>query len=213
MNDFIDPILRWLEGHEGPLAYLVLFASALLEYVFPPFPGDTVTLFSAFLSVTAGYNPWLTYAVLQLGAMGGMTATYYFGRWMASVPTERRPRFLREGRGRHALDRALEIFARRGQMWLIGNRFLPAFRAVAFVAAGMSNMPLRIVLLWGGLSAAIWNTALFVLGYVAGESWERLQGTAQQLGAILLIAVIGAIVLALSVRWAKKKWDARAETE
>ena len=46
---------------------------------------------------------------------------------------------------------------KRGNWYLAANRFLPALRAFFFVGAGLANMPLRAVIFWGGLSAAVWN--------------------------------------------------------
>lgn len=43
MVEYIDQLISAL----GPLGLLVLGLAAMLEYVVPPFPGDTITLLGA----------------------------------------------------------------------------------------------------------------------------------------------------------------------
>src|SRR5439155_617231 len=45
-SSVLDSILDWLRHHEGPLAYVVVGLASLIEYVFPPFPGDAIAIFA-----------------------------------------------------------------------------------------------------------------------------------------------------------------------
>ena len=56
MEQLAQPLLDFLSAGQSAAGLSVLFVSALIEYVFPPFPGDTVTLFGAFLAAHQGWS-------------------------------------------------------------------------------------------------------------------------------------------------------------
>ncbi|MFW6067563.1 MAG: DedA family protein [Myxococcota bacterium] len=195
----LDDLLQYLREQPSPLAYGVLGLAALLEYVFPPFPGDTVVLFGAFLAATAGYHPAGVYLVMTAGSIAGGMATYLLGRFFGD-DHRRLPRWLRTRRARWALDRLDAQFQRYGAAYLAVNRFLPAMRAFFFVAAGLARMPSGRVLVFGGLSAAAWNALILAVAYAVGANWPRLQELAGQYTAATL-TVVAVLILGLLLRW------------
>ena len=94
----------------------------------------------------------------------------------------------------------LERFERHGVVYVAINRFLPGIRALFFVAAGMSGLPLKKVLLWGAVSAAAWNGLIIAVGFAVGKNWERLL---EILKSYTLVAWtgVGGVVLGLVARW------------
>lgn len=55
------------------------------------------------------------------------------------------------------------------------NRFMPSFRAVFFIAAGMARMRWWKVLLYSTISAALWNLLLIGAGSFIGARLDELQ--------------------------------------
>lgn len=196
----MDELLAWLKEAEGPLAYVVLALASLIEYVFPPFPGDTVALFGVFLAASSGYSVARVYAALNAGALAGGMSAYALGRWIAVRRERRTPRFLRGQQVRRAIDAVLARFERHGAAYLALNRFVPALRSVFFVAAGMARLPAWKVALFGTLSAALWNALLLGAGWAAGASYERLAGWVRTYGYLALGAVALAMAIAV-LRW------------
>jgi len=201
-----DDLLAWLESHEGPWAYVLIALACLVEYVFPPFPGDTVALFGVFLAVTAGYSGWAVYLALDVGATIGGLAAYGFGRLFADP--DKRPAFLRSERSARAIATLEAQYAKHGGLYLLSNRFLPALRAFFFVAAGIARVPLWQVMLYGGLSAMIWNGLLFGLGWWAGESFETLRTWLERYSLV----VVAVAIVALGV-WLWRRRAARLRGE
>jgi membrane protein DedA with SNARE-associated domain len=195
----LEDLLDYLKEGEGLLAYGILGAAAGIEYVFPPFPGDTIVLFGAFLAATAGYDPLGVYAVLTVGSMVGASGTYLMGR-LVFARRDNLPKFLRTAQAQWAFDRLDDQFRRYGAVYLAVNRFLPAMRAFFFVAAGMARMPFSRVLLFGGLSALVWNALLLSVGYAVGANWELLQHVFRRYtaGALVVVGLLGLVVVA---RW------------
>ena len=199
----IEDLLDWLEHSEGPLSYLVLALAGSIEYVIPPFPGDTIVLFGSVLAGTAGYSVWLVYACVTAGSIAGGLCTYGVGAWMGQRE-DKWPGFLRGDKTRERLHTVIRRFERHGAVYLALNRFLPAFRAVFFLAAGMAKLPVWKVIVFGGLSAAVWNAGLLALGFALGHNFDELKRVYEEYTLITLV-VVGAVALAFGARWLWRK--------
>lgn len=197
----LEEILRWVEHTEGPLPYVVLGLGGASEYVLPLLPGDTVTLFGAFLATTTGRHPLLVYAAINAGSIAGSLVAYGAGRWLAGRPGS--PVF-KSPRTRKAIRVIQARFARHGAVYLAINRFLPALRAFFFVAAGMIRMPVWQVLLYGGLSALAWNALILGVAWTVGDNWDALQRLFERYTAVSLL-LIGLVLLGFAVRWALRR--------
>lgn len=203
MGGMLDKLLSWLEHSEGPLAYLVLALAGALEYVVPPIPGDTITLFGVFLSSSAEYSPYLVYIAITIGAIAGSMVPYAFGRWIGRHEDDW-PFFLKHERTRRAIHTLCARFGKHGSVYLALNRFVPALRAVFFVAAGISEMHVGKVLLFGSLSALVWNGLIFAVGWSIGGNLERMQELSAQYGWGVLI-VLALVLVLYGVRAAVRK--------
>lgn len=192
MEGWAEAIMAWLEGREGLLAYIVLGLASMIEYVVPPFPGDTVALFGVFLASSAGWSMVAVYVALNAGAVAGGMIAYGFGR--AIAPPERRPRWLRGPRSQRAITTITARYRKHGAAYLAINRFVPALRAFFFVGAGIAGLRPGAVALWGGVSAAVWNALLLALGWAVGANWERMLEWAQMYSAAATAIVIAFIV-------------------
>jgi membrane protein DedA with SNARE-associated domain len=192
MIEWLDALLR----EAGLLGLLVVFVAAALEYVFPPFPGDTATVFGGVFAVRAGFGVPLVFAVLMAGSLLGAAIDYAFGLWLgrrmdAQPHRERHLRFITREQ-LHAWERR---FRERAVWWLVANRFLPGIRGPIFFAAGLARVPVARALLWGGVSALLWNALLFAAGYAVGgqaEALERLVRTYSR-GATLVLGAAFAL--------------------
>ena len=170
----------------------------MVEYLFPPFPGDTVTLFGAFLITRHGWSMPLVFLSVMIGSAVGSMADYGIGVWCRERYAQ--GRFLKNPRARQAVDRVLAGFAKHGEIYVVVNRFLPAVRAVFFIAAGMAGLRPGRVLLFSMLSAAAWNALIIGAGYAAGASWDRIKELFR-VYSIAAWSVVGAAVLFFVVRW------------
>jgi membrane protein DedA with SNARE-associated domain len=200
----VDEFLHTLEHGPAYWAYVLVAGAAGVEYVFPPIPGDTVALFAVALAVRAQLHWLLVYVSMTLGALGGGLAAWAFGSWLASREGSW-PAFLRSPGATRALDAVRRGYARHGGMYLAVNRFLPALRAFFFIGAGLSGMKVGPVLLYGGLSALVWNAILMGAGYAVGSNWDALSDLAERYWAATLI-LIGIAVIGIVARFV---YDAR----
>jgi membrane protein DedA with SNARE-associated domain len=184
-------LIELISQENSPLGLSILALSALVEYVFPPFPGDTITLFGAFLITAKGWSFAAVFGAVLLGSSAGAMADFWLGRVLQ-----------RRNVGGERLARLVARFQRHGEVVLVINRFLPGVRALFFVAAGMAGMRWSRVLLWATVSATLWNLLLIAVGSVVGANFEALQRFFMTyarlvwaaLGVLLLVWLARAIV-------------------
>ncbi len=188
----------------GSAGYLLLGLAALLEYVVPPFPGDTVMLLGGAYAVRGEKSVVLVFIAVTLGSVIGLAVMYGVGRLVGSR-VDRFP----EGKLlfgiTHARIRQIQEQMRlRGSWLLVANRFFPTFRAVLFIAAGAARMPFARVLVLGAISAMAWNVLLISVGYLVGGNVERLTGLLKQYNRVAFI-LLGVALCALVVRYFVKR--------
>jgi len=189
----LDEFLHTLEHGPQYWAYALVAAAAAVEYIFPPIPGDTVALFAVALAVRAQLHWVFVYLSMTLGALLGGLGAWGFGLWLANNE-DSWPSFLKTPGATRALDAVRRGYEQHGGMYLVVNRFLPALRAFFFVGAGLSRMSAGPVIVFGGISAALWNALLMGLGYAVGSNWDLLRDLAERYAAATLILIVLAVI-------------------
>ncbi len=193
--DEIKDILSSLVDSDNSLVGLgTLAASAAIEYVFPPFPGDFVTVLGAVLVTAYGWSFMAVLAAVMVGSVIGALAAYQVG-----VVFARRRAARPDAPPRPTLDALVARFERHGPAFVMVNRFLPGVRAFIFVAAGLAGMPRGKVILYAAISALAWNLGLMALGAALGANLDQLVGLVERYTLVVWI-VIAVIVAALLVR-------------
>ena len=180
----------------GLLAYLVLAVAALLEYVVPPFPGDSVVLLGGVYAVRGDHPWWGVFGAVLVGSVLGAACNYWIGRKVARR-FERDPTRSFFGLTHARLESLQARMRLRGGWLLLVNRFLPGIRGAVFIAAGASHMPIRRCLLLGALSAVAHSGLVLWAGYAVGGNLERLTAlfTRYQRYVLVALAVLVALFL------------------
>jgi membrane protein DedA with SNARE-associated domain len=197
VESITQAITGFLQHNNNPLGLAILGISALIEYVFPPFPGDTVTLFGAFLVTRFRWSLPLVFGVVMLGSAVGAMADYALGMWLGQ---RFRQGWLQSRPAvRQKIEQVMAAFVRHGEGYIVFNRFLPAVRAVFFIAAGMARLRAGRVFFFAMLSAAAWNALIIGGGFAVGANWDRLQ---QLFRTYSLVAwsLVGLALMALITR-------------
>jgi membrane protein DedA with SNARE-associated domain len=189
-----DALLAFVNDTNNPVGLSILGASAMIEYIFPPFPGDTITLGGAVLITSYHWSFIWVFAAVMAGSVVGSMADFYLGirlerRSADKDPTERN----------QTVQRLVEKFRRHGALYLVINRFLPGIRALFFVAAGMAGMRAGPVLFFSAVSAALWNLAIIAVGSAVGLSFDNMDEWGARY-SIAMWSVIGAVVLFFLIR-------------
>lgn len=187
----------------GPFAWVVLFGASLVEYVFPPFPGDTIVLLGAWYAVQGAISYPAALIAVTAGAMLGAWFDWRVGWALAeSAESHGRPRGRLDA---ERLARFEAAYRRWGSFLLLANRFLPGIRAFLFLAAGASRIPLRKVIALGGISALLWNGLLLFVGASMARNLDEMKEFFERYtnAAWIAMGLVAAIALAafLVRRW------------
>src|SRR5262249_12301537 len=190
MGPAFERFTEWYAAY----GYPVLFLGVLLESAGVPVPGEAATLVAGFLASPAGGAHFSLGWVITLAfaAAGlGDNAGCWLGRRLA------RPR-LRRGQGLllltpQAMRTAEGYFERYGTWTVILGRFVTGLRVVVALAAGTAGMPWSRFFPANAAGALAWATAVGLLGYFFGRSWELLHhwlswGSWIMLGAAAAVA-------------------------
>jgi membrane-associated protein len=189
----------------GPAAPAILFLGSLVEYVFPPFPGDTLVVLGAWYAVNGKISWPLAFVAVTAGAVAGAWIDYRVGVALGAALERGAKR-----RGPITLEHVRQVeagYARWGEWFLLANRFLPGIRAFLFVGAGAARLPLGKVLLWGGISAAAWNALLLLVGAYLASNLSELVGWLERYTALawMVMAVVAALLLVRFVIAARRR--------
>lgn len=187
----------------GPLAPGILFLATFIEYVFPPFPGDLLVVLGAWYSVQGALSWPATFIAVTLGGITGALVDYKLGTLVGRRVDARFSRL--GGLSAERLARFEASYRRFGPWLLVLNRFVPGIRAFIFVAAGACRIPLRTVVVFGGVSTALWNVLLLAAGALLARSAEdlvRLVNEYTQVAGLVLAAA--ALAAAAVLLWRRR---------
>jgi membrane protein DedA with SNARE-associated domain len=199
-------LLSDVVARTGAWAPAVLFFASFVEYVFPPFPGDTVVLLGAWYAVHGALSWPAAFVAVTTGAMVGAYVDWRVGR---AIGRRVAGRVASRALDAERLARFEEGYRRHGAWLLAANRFLPGVRAFIFVAAGAARVPLVEVLVYGGVSAAAWNVLLLVAGAFLANNLAELSALLDRYTAVAGV-VVGAAVAWFVVRALARRRARRA---
>ncbi len=193
--------MTWLDDPLGlaltlpPLALaLFVFGSALLEYVFPPYWGDTFVLLGFFLAGQGAAPPAAIFGAAVAGSVAGSIVAYRLGeRYGLAVMRRVSPR--RQG----SRKRVLELFQRFGERLLLVNRFLPVVRGVLLYGAGALELRFRPVLFYCTLSNLAFIGLLMWAGLWTAGSWAEIQAGFERSNRLLGVVALAAVAVWLGV--------------
>jgi len=207
-NTILDPIQSFLLGHGGVVAYLIVFGLVFAEdalFVGFVIPGETAAVLGGVLASRGSVNVWVMMAVVVVAAIAGDTVGYEIGRHLGSRVLNVRP--LRHHQ--HRVQHAQEFVRGRGAPSVFLGRFVAFFRATVPGLAGMSGMPYRRFIVWNALGGIVWGVGFVLIGWLAGNSFKRVESAAGTAAAI----AVAVIVLAAIVYWVvrRRRRDAAEE--
>lgn len=199
----LDGFDTYFSQIEPWLAYTILFLSAVIENVFPPVIGDTVTVLGAYLITTGQLKFWPVYLSVNAGSTVGFMIMYFIGRIFGRgfLKTERRQKIF----GLNKLQKVEKWFADYGYLIILGNRFLSGTRSIISVFAGLFHLKWYTVLISSAVSALLWNGLLIYLGYLLGVNWRAITGIIRNYNTVILILTVVAIMIWLFRRYYSRK--------
>lgn len=176
------------------LLYLILGLGAAVENIIPPVPADTFVLAGAFLAARGAADPWLVFLATWLfnvaSAVGVYAVARRYGRRFFKMPLARW--LLHE----HQLDQIGGFYMRYGIPAIFMSRFLPAWRAMVPVFAGVSGMSAWKVVPPMAIASGLWYGLLVYFGAVMGRNLSAIVEAFNNVNSVLLWVALSLLALA-----------------
>jgi len=189
--------VEWVSGHGGIWVYLIVFSAAILENIFPPYPGDTILFAGAVLASGGVVSAPLILLSGITGNVAGAMLVYTFGYSRGrKYFLSRHGRFIDPAH----LERIERWFARYGSRIILISRFLTGIRSGVALAAGLGEVPAYKMALYTTLSTLAWNGLIVGLALALGTNWEAIHDFARLYNRLVL-ALLCVAALAWAVRW------------
>ncbi len=179
--------------------YLFLLFNAFIEYFFPPFPSDTIMVFSAYLAGTGKLDFLAAYVISLVGSTGGFLGLYGIGKYYGrDFFFEKNYRFL----PREALLQIEGWFRNYGIGLIAANRFIAGARSAVALFSGISNMKCAPAAAAGFVSCLLWNSILLCGGYYLGKNWQHALILLKRYNQAVILLFI---VFVVSLLWVRKR--------
>ncbi|WP_308289321.1 MULTISPECIES: DedA family protein [unclassified Mumia] len=189
---FAADLMEWLGAPGAGLA-------VALENIFPPIPSEVILPLAGFTASVGDMNLAAALICTTLGSIVGALALYgigqAFGRDRLYAVVARIPLVKVTD-----VEKTEAWFAKHGTKAVFFGRFIPIFRSLISIPAGLERMPLRIFLTLTALGSAIWNTLFIMLGYGLGSRWETVSDVVGTYSKVVLVAAVLVVVVFVVVR-------------
>jgi len=196
----VTALLDRLFNVSGVLVYSIVAVLVFAEdalFIGFLIPGETAAIIGGVIASRGHVQLWLIALIVVAAAIVGDTVGYEVGRHLG-------PRLLNLkvfNKRRARLDDAQDFLRRRGGAAIFLGRFVAFFRAVMPALAGTARMRYLKFLAFNAAGGLTWGVGFTLLGYLAGNSYQRVAKTAGTTAAI----VVAAIVLVAVVIWRIRK--------
>lgn len=197
MGALVERLLDALFGLPAIAVYLLVVVLCWAEAAFFlgfVTPGELAVATGGILASRGQVTAGILLAVVVVGTLAGNATGYALGRRWGTGILAWPP--LRRTFG-PSIERAESFMRRRGEWAIVLGRLATPTRIVVPFLAGAARLPYRRFVAFDVPATAVWATAWVTLGYVLGESWERLQAVAGQAARLVLILFLAAVV----IRW------------
>lgn len=201
-----NPVRDLMEAIGEPGAGIAI----AIENLFPPIPSEVILpLAGFFASPQLGtLNVWLVILWTTIGSVVGALALYGIGAWLGHDRmvwlAEKLP--LVDGPD---VEKTVAWFHRHGKRAVFFGRFIPIFRSLISIPAGIERMPLPVFALLTLAGSGIWNTLFVFLGYFLGEQYHLVEQYTDVLQYIVIALVLIAVAWFVIVRVRKYRAGVR----
>jgi len=187
LSGMLESITSYVASLSPVWFYTALALSAFVENVVPPIPGDTVTVFAAYVVGRTQQGFLGVFISTTVGSAAGFMTLYALGRWIPKDYFVHRNFRLLPASNFLAAER---WFQRHGYWIVLANRFLSGFRSVISIVCGVYRLPWPRVLGLSLLACAVWNLLLIYAGYLLGTNWRAIDGILREYSQFMLVLAV-----------------------
>ena len=200
LQQILDQILNAPAWAVFLVVGLLVFAEDALFVGFV-LPGETAAVLGGVAASRGHVEMFAMCVIVVAAAIVGDSVGYEAGRHFGPRILQVRP--LRRHQNR--LGDAQAFLARRGGSAVFLGRYVAFFRAVMPALAGSSRMPYRRFLIYNAAGGIAWGIGFVLLGYLAGNSYARIEKAVGQGVAVVIAVIVIAALIVWRVRKARRE--------
>jgi membrane protein DedA with SNARE-associated domain len=172
--------------------YLFIFLSGVVENLFPPYPGDTVTFVGGYLAGAGFLTFSLVFLSASVGCLAGAMILYFLGK------NKGRGIFLKNKGAvfnKTQLERVEVWFKKYGEKVLILSRFLAGVRSMVALTAGVGNVKLQKMTGYTLISILLWNGMILFSAFKVQKNWREILAMIQVYNKVVLTVVVVIVIV------------------
>ncbi|WP_407698520.1 DedA family protein [Streptomyces cyaneochromogenes] len=184
-----------METLGGPGAGLAI----ALENLFPPLPSEVILPLAGFTASQGRMDVFAAVAWTTAGSVAGALVLYLLGALLGRdrlIAVASRLPLVKVA----DVERTEAWFLRHGTKAVFFGRFIPIFRSLISIPAGVERMRLPVFLALTAAGSLIWNTAFIAGGYALGARWHEVTDLVSLYSKAILVVVAVAVVAFLAIR-------------
>lgn len=205
-SDQLTGVAGWAVGLMDAIGAPGAAVAIAAENLFPPIPSEIILPLAGFAAAQGSFSIAEAIIWTTIGSVVGALVLYSLGRLLGHDRLSRIAAKMPLVRASD-IDKTTAWFARHGWKTVLFGRFLPIFRSLISIPAGIEKMPVPLFLGLTAVGSAIWNTIFIMVGVTLGMNYHTIEPYMDSLQWV----VIGAVVLAIGLWVAKRMLLNRAE--
>ncbi|QMU98074.1 DedA family protein [Microbacterium esteraromaticum] len=190
LGSLIDAVIGLMDLI-GPIGAGLAIA---LENLFPPLPSEAILPMAGIAAHDGSFGLWEAVLWTTVGSLVGALALYGLGAWLGL----RRLRRIADRLPLVAVsdvDRTVAWFHRHGGKAVFFGRFIPIFRSLISIPAGVARMPMWRFGVLTTAGSLIWNTAFILCGWFLGSGWHIVEQYVDVVQNVVIVVVALAVVV------------------
>ncbi|WP_405218338.1 DedA family protein [Agrococcus sp. Ld7] len=205
-SEALTGVAGWAVGLMDAIGAPGAAVAIAAENLFPPIPSEIILPLAGFAAAQGSFSIAEAIIWTTIGSVVGALALYLLGRLLGHDRLSRIAAKMPLVRASD-IEKTTAWFAKHGWKTVLFGRFLPIFRSLISIPAGIEKMPVLLFLGLTAVGSAIWNTIFIMVGVTLGANYHAIEPYMDTLQWV----VIGAVVLVLGIWVARRMLLNRAE--
>ncbi|MCB1192587.1 MAG: DedA family protein [Leptospiraceae bacterium] len=207
---YLEQLLSWISTQETWIVWFFFFFSNMTENIFPPWPGDSVTVFGGFLVAQDVHQHsdfgWVgLLSSTMAGNLVGGYIMYILGEkiilWMQNHTFPLKAQLYDE----EGLQKTISWFSRNSVLVILFSRFSAGIRFFVSIVAGMTNVPILTFLSCFTIAVVLWCGLLISGGYFLGKNWQYILSLLSIYSKVISIFIFSILAILIFHYQRKKK--------
>ena len=203
VTEMINSITSWIAAY----GYPAVFAGAFLETVFPPIPSEVIFPLAGYTVYIKALGIVHAVGMAASGALGstvGGLIIYFISLKIGKKAIIKFGKHFRISES--SIEKAESWFERHGELAVFLGRMAPGVRELISIPAGIGRMNLTKFIIFTFLGSLVWSIALTLMGYFAGQAWEKYSNQLAYVFSLAAIIIVAGLAIVLGIRYYYNSW-------